>query len=360
MPCRTKLSLKREVWFLIGEVKEKNAFIEQLNSNNNHNNNNDNNNNNNNNSNDNINNNKNIINRNNINNSNNYDNNILHKTSNTTPNISNNYNSSNVLNDVDKDDNNNNNNNNNNNHSNGNNKNSDSNNKNIKIFSNNKSSSSKNNNGDVVATDKSNDSNITFRSKKSKKCNKIDKNNNNNNNNDNSINENNNTNKSTYDNKVNSTSLSPTSKETVFILGDSMVKKLNDLLLTRKLNHKWFVKVRPFNSVKVRYMPDHEKPTVRDFDPDHIILHCGTNDLNSDRTSSQIAREMQFAISLKSDKNKVSISLLIPTSDKLNKKTSEVSNRLINMCSHRNIAYIDHSGSTQQNHINESKAHFNK
>ena len=43
------------------------------------------------------------------------------------------------------------------------------NNKNSKFFSNNKSSSSKNNNGNVVATDKTNDPNITFRSKKSKK-----------------------------------------------------------------------------------------------------------------------------------------------------------------------------------------------
>ena len=147
----------------------------------------------------------------------------------------------------------------------------------------------------------------------------------------------------------------------LFILGDSMVKKLKGFLLTRKLNYKCLVKVRPFNSAKVRCKQDHVKPIVRDFDPDHIILHCGTNDLNSDRTSSQIAREIiDLAISLKSDKNKISISLLTPRSDKLNNKASEVNNRLINMCSHRNIAYIDHSSSIQQNHINESKVHLNR
>ena len=108
---------------------------------------------------------------------------------------------------------------------------------------------------------------------------------NNNNNNNNSINNENNK-KSSYDNKVNSASSSPTPKETVFILRDSMVKKINGFLLTRKLNHKCLVNVRPFNSAKVRCMYDHVKPTVRDFDPDHIILHCGTNDLNSDTTSS--------------------------------------------------------------------------
>ena len=100
-----------------------------------------------------------------------------------------------------------------------------------------------------------------------------------------------------------------------------MVKILNGFLLTRKLNHKCLV--------KVRCMHDHAKPTVRDFEPDHIILHCGTNDLNFDRTSSQIAKEIKdLALSLKSDKNKISISLLAPRSGKLNVKATEVNNRL--------------------------------
>ena len=81
-------------------------------------------------------------------------------------------------------------------------------------------------------------------------------------------------------------------KKTVFILRDSMVKKLNSFLLTRKPNRKCLVKVRSVNSAKVRCMHDHTKSTVRDFDPDYIILHCGTNDPNSDRKSSQIAGEI--------------------------------------------------------------------
>ena len=122
-----------------------------------------------------------------------------------------------------------------------------------------------------------------------------------------------------------------------------MVKKLNGFLLTRKLNHKCLVRVRPFNSAKLRYVHGHAKATVWDFHSDHIILHCGTNDLNSDRISSQIT-----------------ILLLTPRSDKLNNKISEVKNRLINMSSHRNIAYIDHSSSIQKNHINESNVNLNR
>ena len=70
------------------------------------------------------------------------------------------------------------------------------------------------------------------------------------------------------------------------------------------------------------------------------------------KSSSQIARQIiDLALSLKSDKNKISISILASQSDKLNKKASEVNNRLINMCYHRNLAYINYSSSIHQNHI---------
>ena len=111
-----------------------------------------------------------------------------------------------------------------------------------------------------------------------------------------------------------------------------------------------------FCSTKVTCMHDHAKPTVRDFDPDHIILHCGTNDPNSDRTSSQTAWEIIYpAPSPKTIKYKSSVSLLTPRSDKLNNNY-----RLINMCFYRNTAYIDHSNSIEQNRINESKVHLNR
>ena len=64
-------------------------------------------------------------------------------------------------------------------------------------------------------------------------------------------------------------------------------KKLFPYLVTSCL-----VKVQPFNSAKVRCMYDHAKPTLRDFDLDHIMSHCGIIDPNSDTKSSQIARDI--------------------------------------------------------------------
>ena len=132
--------------------------------------------------------------------------------------------------------------------------------------------------------------------------------------------------------------------------------------MTRKLKHKCLVKVLPFNSAKVRCIQDHVKPTVRDFNPDHIILHCGTNNLNSERIASQIARSIiGLALSVKSKDNKISISLIVPRNDNLNNKASEVNCCLVHMCTERNIPYVNHINSIQpENHLNESKLHFNR
>ena len=132
--------------------------------------------------------------------------------------------------------------------------------------------------------------------------------------------------------------------------------------MTRKLNHKCLAKVPPFSLAKVRCMHDYVKSSVRDFNPDHIILHCGTNDLRSERTASQIARLiMELALTLKYENNKISMSLIVPRNDNINNKANEVNSRLIHMCAERNISYIDHTNSIQaKNHLNESKLHFNR
>ena len=99
-------------------------------------------------------------------------------------------------------------------------------------------------------------------------------------------------------------------------------------------------------------MHDHVKPTVRDFNLDHIILHCGTNDPNSERRISQIARSVvELALSLKSKDNKISISLIVPRFDNLNNKASEVNSRLVHMCAEL---------IQPENPLNESKLHFNR
>ena len=93
-----------------------------------------------------------------------------------------------------------------------------------------------------------------------------------------------------------------------------------------------------------------------------ILYTTKYNLLSSERTASQIARSIiELALTLKSEDNKISISLIVPRSDNLNNKANEVNSHLIHMRAERNIPYIDHTNSVQpENYLNESKLHFNR
>ena len=137
-----------------------------------------------------------------------------------------------------------------------------------------------------------------------------------------------NSNHGRIDNSNRSTS-SSNSKETVFILGDSMVKKVNGFYLTRNIKHKFLVKVRPFSSAKTRCMYDHANPTIRELNPEHIILHVDTNGLNTEKTASQVSKSiLDLANSLKNETNTIHVSLIVPRNDRLNTKVNEVNSPL--------------------------------
>ena len=109
-------------------------------------------------------------------------------------------------------------------------------------------------------------------------------------------------------------------------------------------------------------MYDHVKPTIQEFYPKYIILHVGTNELKSSKTGTQISESVtDLALSLKLEKNVVTILLIVPRKDSLNNNAQEVNSWLINMCSERNVTFIDHNDTTDtERHLNESKVHLNK
>ena len=56
-------------------------------------------------------------------------------------------------------------------------------------------------------------------------------------------------------------------------------------------------------------MKDYVKPSLRENDPKNVILHVGTNDLNSDLPPERIAKSIvDVAKNIQSDTRKVSIS----------------------------------------------------
>ena len=76
--------------------------------------------------------------------------------------------------------------------------------------------------------------------------------------------------------------------------------------------------MRSFLGAKISCMTDHVKPTLRDINLDHIILHAVTYDLGTENTASQIAKAtIDLATSLKNDDNTVTVSGIIPRLDDL-------------------------------------------
>ena len=85
------------------------------------------------------------------------------------------------------------------------------------------------------------------------------------------------------------------------------------------------------------------KPSMRE-KPDHTILRVGTNDLNSDRPSYLTAKSIvDLVITLKINRQNVSISNIIIRNDSFNEKAMEVNGYLKQLCIEKNIFLIDHT-----------------
>ena len=109
-------------------------------------------------------------------------------------------------------------------------------------------------------------------------------------------------------------------------------------------------------------MEGYMKPSLQK-DPNHIILHVGTNELILDRTSQDVATSIvNLACSMKGKNCDVSISNIILRTDnkKINQKGQEVNTHLKDMCQVKNIYLIDNTDKIKAHHLNKGKLHLNK
>ena len=114
----------------------------------------------------------------------------------------------------------------------------------------------------------------------------------------------------------NSNNEKQTKKKKIYILGDSMIKHLKGCDISAKLKQRHNIYVRPFTGAKVRSMKDYAKPCIREENPDHIILHVGTNYLSSENNAERVGKSIvDLAKSLRSENRKVTISGIIPRND---------------------------------------------
>ena len=98
-------------------------------------------------------------------------------------------------------------------------------------------------------------------------------------------------------------------------------------------------------------MKDYVKPCIREKNPDYVIFHVGTNDLNSELPPERIAKSIiDVAKNTKSDSRIVSISGIVPRNDDFNIKATEFNKEL----------FLSHSNINPKIHLNKSKLHLNR
>ena len=152
---------------------------------------------------------------------------------------------------------------------------------------------------------------------------------------------------------------SKSAKKKVFILGDSIIKHVKSYSLSESLdNCKICVKDLP--GARVRCMQDYVRPTIRE-NPNHIILHVGTNDLTTNIPTEKVVESIiDLASSLKSNSCSVAISNITVRNDRYRKKVVQVNRHLKTLCIERNFELITHDNITTEKHLNGSKLHLNK
>ena len=119
-------------------------------------------------------------------------------------------------------------------------------------------------------------------------------------------------------------------KKKIFVLGNSMVKHIQDWNITKKLENKHKVYIRQFAGSKITCMTDYVKPCIRENNPDHIIFHVGTNDIPTSKDPLAIAQSIvDLAKSVMTQDRGVTISGIIPRNDQWNSKIREVNDSLL-------------------------------
>ena len=87
-----------------------------------------------------------------------------------------------------------------------------------------------------------------------------------------------------------------------------MIKHVNGLEISKKLNSKCRVFVKHFSGAGTRCMEDYIKPLLGQ-NSQHFILHAGTNEPCTERSPEIVAKSiLNLASTLKSDSHDVSVS----------------------------------------------------
>ena len=102
------------------------------------------------------------------------------------------------------------------------------------------------------------------------------------------------------------------------------------------------------------------KPSIRENNPDHIILCVGTIDVPSEKNPQVIAQSIvDLAKTVGNDNLQVTVFSIFQRNDQWSKKVYEVNKVLLNLCKDVNIPFISHSAIGAKRNLDNSKLHLN-
>lgn len=154
-------------------------------------------------------------------------------------------------------------------------------------------------------------------------------------------------------------SMNVSGKTTTIIVGDSIIKHLQGKRMSKSSN----VKVRAFNGSTVEAMTHYIKPSLEE-KPDQLILHVGTNNIQSSSPTKLAEDIIQLANSAKKSlpECSIAISSLTVRSDRPNNKSNVIktNEHLAKLCKRSKfLEFIDNSD-VDQSCLNEGGLHLNR
>ena len=142
-------------------------------------------------------------------------------------------------------------------------------------------------------------------------------------------------------------------KPRIFIAGDSMVRELKGWLMSRNKS----VKVYSFSGATAGDTESFLVPLLNK-NPDHIMLHVGTNNLVMDSPEVIVDKILSLTKMITSRGITYSISQIIVRDHKLWHKVSKVNDLLAKKVT-EGISTINHDSITVE-HLNRSRLHLNR
>ena len=148
-------------------------------------------------------------------------------------------------------------------------------------------------------------------------------------------------------------------KKVTVIAGDSIIKHLQGWRLSDTNNH---VVVKSFSVATIEDMEDYLKPVIRK-EPESIVLHIGTNDLNklSPKQAADSITNLGIQINEESPNTTIVICSILLRTDKPNlaTKATEANKLLTAICSKNKWKFVNHQ-SINQSCLNSRGLHLNR